>query len=438
MSTEITMPKLSDTMTEGRLVSWKKSVGEHVERGEIIAEVETDKATMELEAFATGLLLEIRIKPGEMAPVGTVIGVIGGEAEKAAGKTAPPVEAAAPEEIELSTVEAPAEKNPAAALAASPPDLHGKLQEAVQAEAGDVPERIMELPEGEDLPEPPQNASKASPLVRRLAREKGIDLGQVTGSGPEGRILQEDLEKAGTGEAQKPVAGAETVEVGGGAVQPLSRMRAAIARTVAEAWRTIPHFFVTVEVEMGEAERVRQELKGSGNPVSLNDFVVKAAAVAIGKFPRLNASFAPEGVRLRADVNIGIAVALEDGLLVPVVKGCQGLSLKAIAGASRDLISRAKTGKVGEADMADGTFSISNLGMYGVDEFAAVIHPSQGAILAVGAVADRPVIRGGHLAAGRVMRLTLSADHRLIDGAYAARFLREVRRVLENPVSMLL
>ena len=438
MSTEITMPKLSDTMTEGRLVSWKKSVGEHVERGEIIAEVETDKATMELEAFASGTLLEIRIKPGEMVPVGTVIGVIGGEGEKAAGKAAPPVEAAAPEEIELSTGGAPAEKNPAAALAAPPPDLPGKLQEAVPVEAGDVPERIMELPEGEDLPEPPQGASKASPLVRRLAREKGIDLGQVTGSGPEGRILQEDLEKAGTGEAQKPVAGAETVEAGGGAVQPLSRMRAAIARTVTEAWRTIPHFFVTVEVEMGEAERVRQELKGSGNPVSLNDFVVKAAAVAIGKFPRLNASFAPEGVRLRADVNIGIAVALEDGLLVPVVKGCQGLSLKAIAGASRDLISRAKTGKVGEADMADGTFSISNLGMYGVDEFAAVIHPSQGAILAVGAVADRPVIRGGHLVAGRVMRLTLSADHRLIDGAYAARFLRELKRILENPVSMLL
>jgi pyruvate dehydrogenase E2 component (dihydrolipoamide acetyltransferase) len=443
--TEITMPKLSDTMTEGRLVSWKKSIGEKVERGEIIAEVETDKATMELEAFASGILLEIRIKPGEMAPVGTVIGIVGGEGEKVASKAVPPTEAVAPEEVKASKVETSEEEKPdaeAAAEEAPKPLAAPETEKHSLAETAGKPSKTGEVTErgAEGGPSPASGTAeeKASPLVRRLAREKGIDLGQVTGSGPEGRILREDLEKTGTGEDQKTVADAEESGSHGGAVQPLSRMRAAIARTVAEAWRTIPHFFVTVEVEMGEAERVRQELKGSGTPVSLNDFVIKAAAVAIGKFPRVNASFAPEGIRLHPAVNIGIAVALEDGLLVPVIQGCQGLSLKEIAAGSRDLIARAKAGKVGEADMAAGTFSISNLGMYGVDEFTAVIHPSQGAILAVGGVADRPVIRGGHLAAGRVMRLTLSADHRLIDGAYGARFLREVKRVLENPVTMLL
>jgi len=452
MSTEITMPKLSDTMTEGRLVSWKKSVGEQVERGEIIAEVETDKATMELEAFASGVLLEIRTKPGEMAPVGTVIGIIGGEGEKVAEKAAPTAEAATPEKVEPVKVEASVEKNPETEAApveapkpVAAPDMEKPLLEVPAgkpAESGDVTEKG-----AEEQPSPAsgKGEEKASPLVRRLAREKEIDLGKVRGSGPEGRILQKDLEAfqseqakfevKAEGKSGRPVP-ATPVEAD--AAQPLSRMRAAIARTVTEAWRTIPHFFVTVEVEMGEAERVRQELKGSGTPVSLNDFVIKAAAVALGKFPRVNGSFAPDGIRLHADINIGIAVALEEGLLVPVVKGCQGLSLKELAGASRDLIARAKAGKVGEAEMADGTFSISNLGMYGVDEFTAVIHPSQGAILAVGAVADRPVIRGGHLAAGRVMRVTLSADHRLIDGAYGAKFLREVKRVLESPVTLIL
>ncbi len=444
MSTEITMPKLSDTMTEGRLISWKKSVGEKVERGEIIAEVETDKATMELEAFASGVLLEVRIKPGEMAPVGTVIGIVGGNGEKVASRAAPPTEAAAPEEDEASKAEKPAEEKQdaeAAAedtpkpLAASETEKHPPAEPAGKpSETSEVMERGTEE---ELLPAPATGEEKASPMVRRLAREKGIDLSRVKGSGPEGRVLQEDLAKTGTGEDHEPVVVPETAAAGGGGVQPLSRMRAAIARTVSESWRTIPHFAVTVEVEMGEAERVRQELKSSGTPVSLNDFIIKAAAAAIGRFPLVNASFGAGGITVHPDINIGIAVALDDGLLVPVVKGCQGLALKEIAAKSRDLISRAKAGKVGEADMAGGTFSISNLGKFGVEEFTAVIHPSQGAVLAVGAVGDRPVIKGGHLAAGRMMRMTLSADHRLIDGAYAARFLRELKRVLENPVTML-
>ena len=451
MATEITMPKLSDTMTEGRLISWKKSVGEKVERGEILAEVETDKATMELEAFTSGVLLEIRVKPGEMAPVGTVIA----DRRRGRGKSGEQSRSSrrdwrasrgCKQQRERSRRRRSRQRKPPQRKRQSRQlrrkqrgPLRRNLAMGSAAAAKEVTER-----ERRGGPAPaPETGEKASPLVRRLAREKGIDLGQVKGSGPEGRILQEDLEKRDSESTGLKAGTAKDRQkrswrtARGGAAQPLSRMRAAIARTVSEAWRTIPHFAVTVEVEMGEAERVRQELKGSGTPVSLNDFIVKAAAAAIGKFPRVNASFGTDGIMAHPDINIGIAVALDDGLLVPVVKGCQGLSLKEIAARSRDLIARAKAGKISEAEIAGGTFSVSNLGMYGVDEFTAVIHPPQGAILAVGAVADRPVIREGHLAAARMMRVTLSADHRLIDGAYAAKFLRELKRVLENPVTML-
>jgi len=430
MTTEITMPKLSDTMTEGRLLAWKKGVGEKVERGEIIAEVETDKATMELEAFTSGVLLETRIKPGEMAPVGTVIALIGAAGE-GGGQPAPARTGEEAQTPAKPSVEAP---TPPEAPQPSPPEPAVEEKKVQQAE---------------EVPETPSVSSaageeKASPLVRRLAREKGVDLEKVKGSGPEGRIIQEDMEgflrkqeevkvkveeKPGKPEPLKPA-----VE---GAAQPLSRMRTAIAKTVSLAWQTIPHFAVTMAIDMGEAERVRQELKESGTQLSLNDLIVKACAVAIGKFPLVNASFGGDSLTPHAEVNIGIAVALADGLLVPVIKGCQGLSLKEIAAASRDLLEKARAGKISEAEIGGGTFSVSNLGMYGVEEFTAVILPPQGAILAVGAVADQPVIKGGHLTAARIMRATLSADHRLIDGAYAAQFMAELKRVLENPVAML-
>lgn len=417
MATEITMPKLSDTMTEGRLIAWKKSVGDRVERGDIIAEVETDKANMELEAFSAGVLLEIRVKAGEMAPVGTVIGIVGEAGEKVAEGGEQPAQAAA------ETRQPPvAEPSPA------------------EAAVGVVPERIMEPPEETAAAAPiAEGGEKASPLVRRLAREKGIDLAQVTASGPEGRILQEDLERyrQARGARDEERGEGERVPASGGAVQPLSRMQAAIARTVSDAWRNIPHFTVTVAIDMGEAENVYRELKGAGTMVSLNDVIIKAAAMALLKFPLANASFAADGIVLHDEVNIGFAVSLDDGLLVPVIKGCRGLSLKEIAARSRKLIERARGGTITEADISGGTFSVSNLGMFGVEEFSAIIHPPQGAILAVGAVLDEAVVKGGQVVAARIMRATLSADHRLIDGAYAARFMAELKRVLENPVVML-
>jgi pyruvate dehydrogenase E2 component (dihydrolipoamide acetyltransferase) len=459
MAIEITMPKLSDTMTEGRLISWKKVVGDRVDRGEIIAEVETDKATMELESFSSGVLLEIRIKPGETAPVGTVMALVGAAGEKG---TAGPVEEQDKEETKTEQIP-DAEKREGEGEAGEwkqqEPGAVAADERAEAPAAEGLPPEKKGPPDVEGKPAPSGAYEKASPLVRRLAREKGIDLANMQGSGPEGRILREDLEKSVIGNREPGVgkSGMRDADSGTekrtqqdaaigigvnkaavvGDLQPFSRMRGAIARTVAEAWRTIPHFSVTVEVEMGEAERVRQELKSSGNAVSLNDFIIKAAATAIGAFPRINASFSADGMTMHPVINIGIAVALDDGLLVPVVRGCEALPLREIAVRSRELIKRAKAGTISEAEITGGTFSISNLGMFGVDGFSAVIHPPQGAILAVGAVMDRPVIKEGHLAAARMMHMTLSADHRLIDGAYAAKFLREMKRVLENPVTML-
>ena len=433
MATEITMPKLSDTMTEGRLISWKKSVGEKVERGEIIAEVETDKATMELEAFASGVLLEVRIKPGETAPVGTVIGIVGGEGEKVESKAAPPTEPVAPTEDKTAKGEKPVEEKPEAATEEAPKPLAAPETEKLRpAEpAGNPPEEreVTERgTEGGPMPTPGTGEEKASPLVRRLAREKGIDLGQVKGSGPEGRVLQEDLEKHHqVRDARRETRGethpAEALP-GREEAQPLSRMRAAIARTVSEAWRTIPHFAVTVEVEMGEAERVRQELKGSGAPVSLNDLIVKAVAFAIGKFPRVNASFGTDGIVPHRDINIGIAVALDDGLEGDPAARPDGIGGHIVldpsgasgpGGKEREAVVVAGE-EAGEASLDDGPFDhrcagkwrnrSNNRGRSGIQEGADDVDPAvrapdlvddagdRGAVQQVDRSPQRPAARG--------------------------------------------
>ncbi len=420
MATEITMPKLSDTMEEGTLIAWRKSVGEKVERGDIIAEVETDKANMELESFVSGTLLETRFKSGDVVPVGTVIAIVGEAGERAeAGKA----------------VEA--EEKPVVEEEAAAPAEEAKVEEIMEEgeEAGRAAEEIPLSAPVED---------KASPLVRRMAREKGVDLGMVKGTGPEGRILREDLEKF-LEKRRKPVreAQAEVVEEkagvpeAGGKPRPFSRMRAAIARNVALSWRTIPHFSVTVPVDMGEAEVLQRGFREAGVPLSINDIIVKAAAMALRKFPRINASFSEEGIVLNPEINIGVAVSVDDGLLVPVLRECDTLSLKDISTVGRDLVDRARQGKISEKEIAGGTFTVSNLGMFGVEEFTAVIYPTQAAILAVGAIHDTAVVRDGRTLGARVMRVTLSADHRIVDGAEVARFLSQLRKILENPCMML-
>jgi pyruvate dehydrogenase E2 component (dihydrolipoamide acetyltransferase) len=475
---DIVMPKLSDTMTEGRLISWKKRVGEAVRRGDILAEVETDKANMELEAFASGVLLEIRVQAGELAQVGTVIGVIG-KAEEQGAQAAQPATAAAPK-AEPAATQPKAEPAPEpAAPKPEPTAAEPKAEPAVPAapEAGTAepvavppkggPEAVAEEPDeksgaaaavtpgaGTQAPvEPPGEAEavgaqgqvpaetreRAAPVVRRRARELGVDLSQVKGSGPDGRILLQDLERheaapAGSGKPAVPVGEAPAEE----GLRPLSRLRAAVAKTVSESWSSIPHFSVTMDLLMDEAEAVRRQLKQIGLAVTVNDMVVRGVTLALQKFPQLNASFAADGVHLHGEINIGIAVGVPDGVLVPVVSGCQRLSLLEISQAGRRLGERARSGALSEQEMGGGTFSVSNMGMYGVSQFSAIIYPAQAAVLTVGAVVDAAVVRAGVPACAKLMKVTLSADHRLIDGVYAAQFLAELKGLLENPLRLLI
>jgi pyruvate dehydrogenase E2 component (dihydrolipoamide acetyltransferase) len=423
MATKITMPKLSDTMTEGSFVGWRKNVGDHVERGEVIAEVETDKAVMELEAFASGVLLKTMAKGGEIVPVGTVLGLIGEPGEMAAEGGASPGTAVA-------------------AAAPSPPE-----PPAAQATAVPPPEPAALLPTppaGHDA----ADHEKASPLVRRMAREMGIDLSQVRGSGPEGRILQEDLAVPAAPATATPKPQTEPVPAADSAPAPVgpqdtapsagqpvpSAMRQAIAATVTRSWQEIPYFTATVEVGMEACREVVSELKGNDGQVGYHALLIKACGVALKGFPLLMAG---QSGGAAGAVNISFAVALPEGLLMPVVRDCSRLAAAEVEREAARLADKARNGRLASEEMSGGGFSISNLGMYGVDEFDALILPGQVAILAVGAVAERPVVRNGQLAVAPTVRMTLSSDHRVVDGAYAARFLAELRRILEHPVPLL-
>jgi pyruvate dehydrogenase E2 component (dihydrolipoamide acetyltransferase) len=404
------MPKLSDTMTEGQLGVWRKSVGEKIERGDIIAEVETDKATMELEAFASGILLEQRVQAGELVPVGAVIGLIG----------------------------LPDEVVPADATSVKFPGL--EIQPIMSHET----ERTITS----SSPVPDQHVQRhdaqAAPIVRRRAAELGINLGNITGSGPGGRILLNDLEQlpeikpvhdeAGGNATPDSVEGAVPASTGRDtAVEPISRMRGAIARVTAESWRTIPHFYISIEIEMGRAEKFVRDLKAEGVAVSLNAMILAAVVASLVKYPGLNATFTDKGILKYAAINLGFAVAVEGGLLVPVIRGAEYKGMRELNDVAGSLAARSRAGSIAENEISGGTFSVSNLGMHGVGSFASIIMPAQAGILAVGSVADRPTARNGSLEIGRLMAATLSCDHRIIDGVYAADFLNEFRRLLENP-----
>jgi pyruvate dehydrogenase E2 component (dihydrolipoamide acetyltransferase) len=409
---DVNMPKLSDTMEEGTVLEWKKQDGEEVHRGEVLAEIESDKASFEIEAEADGVL-HIAVDKGQAVPVGALIGRIGGEAP--------------------ARVEAPAAAVPAPAAQAPAP--------APVRPAAPAPERA--------APAPANGADriKASPIARRLADELGVDLAAVAGSGPEGRVVKEDVlaaaERRGgrTAVAARPAPaprpGAE-VEV----VEP-NRMQATIARRMTESKTTVPHFSVTVEARVDEAVRLRQQLREtvpSADKVTMTDVLTRACAIALTRFPEVNASWVDGRFHRKRSINIGLAVppAQGLGLLVPVVHDVDRKDLVQISIDSRQVIERARSGKPSPGDLEGGTFSISNLGMYGVDEFNAIINPPESAILAVGAIKDAPVVEDGRLTVGKVMRMTLSVDHRVFYGQTAAVFMAEVRRLIENPVSLLL
>ena len=411
MATEITMPKLSDTMTEGHLGAWRKSVGEKIERGDVIAEVETDKATLDLEAFTSGILLEQRIQAGELVPVGTVIGLIGLPDE------------VVPADVTTSKLPAP------------------EIQPVLSHEPAPALTPTI-IPTLNQHDQPP--VTHAAPIVRRRAAELGINLASIAGSGQDGRILMDDLEQLPKSEPilDKPAiatpvdSAKETRPASAGqamAVEPFSRMRAAIAKVTADSWRTIPHFYASIEIEMEHAEKVVLDLKAKDVAASLNSQILSAAVASLLKYPGLNAAFTDKGIMKYATINLGFAVAVEGGLQVPVIKGAENKGTRELNDEAGRLAAKSRADRIAAGEISGGTFSVSNLGMHGVSSFASIIMPGQAGILAVGAVADRPTARKGNLEIGRFMTATLSCDHRIIDGVYAAGFLNEFKRLLENP-----
>ena len=408
MAVDVIMPSLGFDMTEGTLARWLVQEGERIEKGQAIAEIETEKATVEIEATLSGVLAKIVVAGGRTVPVGTVIGTIAAPEEKPPEKTPPAVQ-------------------PVAAPPATPPR---------------APEPPAAVPPPFD-----EGRVKASPVARRMAEEAGLDLSRVRGTGTGGRVMERDVEAAIASKTASPPAAPaapprapEPPAVPSGETLPLNRMRRAIARRMVESKTTAPHFYVTVEIDMDETMRMREQLNRiapAGEKVSVNDFVVAAAARTLPRFPGLNASYRDGNVETHRVVNIGIAVALEDGLITPVLRDADGKTLKAIAAESRALSDRARAGKLRSDDLGSGTFTVSNLGMFEVDEFIAIINPPEAAILAVGAVTRRPVAAGDAVRVAQVMKATLSVDHRVADGAQAGQFLREFRKLLENPVNLL-
>jgi pyruvate dehydrogenase E2 component (dihydrolipoamide acetyltransferase) len=428
---DINMPKLSDTMEEGTIVEWKKKSGDVVKSGDVLAEVESDKATFDLEADADGTL-QILVEQGVPAKIGAPIARIGD-----AGAPAP--EPAMPKAPESAKPKAPeSEKAPA-----KEPDKPAPVAE----KSAPAPETT--APATPALPQDGQQIGlevRASPLARRLAEEMGVDLASIKGTGPEGRIVKEDVLAAGTArptaDRRRPQpatdrrAGAD-VEV----VEP-TRMQATIARRMTESKSTVPEFQVTVEARVDLAVVLRQQMKDSvpgAEKVTMTDFLVRACALALRKFPEVNSSWIDGKFQRKRSINIGLAVAPSQGmgLLVPVVHDADLKDIVQISIESRQVIERARAGRPNEGDLSGATFSISNLGMYGVDEFTAIINPPEAAILAVGAIKDVPVVQGERIVPGKVMRMTLSVDHRVFYGATAAQFMAEVKRLVENPVTLL-
>ncbi|HMJ40395.1 MAG TPA: dihydrolipoamide acetyltransferase family protein [Verrucomicrobiae bacterium] len=426
---DVNMPKLSDTMEEGTIVEWKKKTGDEVKTGDVLAEVESDKATFDLEAESDGVL-SILVEQGVPAKIGAPIARIG---EASAG--APAAEKASPAPAKQKEVEVPpqvAEEQQPVEKAAPPPHP--------------APQAAPTSPASGEVTAPPEDGQhvKASPLAKRLAAEMGVDIAALKGSGPEGRIVKEDVLAAAGGKTQserrKPAAAPRTAGPDVEVIDP-SRMQATIARRMTEAKSTVPEFTVTVEARVDEAVKMRQQLKDSvpgAEKVTMTDMLVRACALALRKFPEVNTSWVDGRFQRKRAVNIGLAVAPSQGmgLLVPVVHDADLKDLVQISIESRQVIERARSGRPNEGDLSGATFSISNLGMYGVDEFVAIINPPEAAILAVGAIKDVPVVEEGRIVPGKVMRMTLSVDHRVFYGATAAQFMAEVRRLVENPVTL--
>jgi pyruvate dehydrogenase E2 component (dihydrolipoamide acetyltransferase) len=445
MASQVIMPKLSDAMEEGRVLQWMKNEGDRVQGGDVLASIETDKAEIELESFGAGVLRKILVPAGEAVPVGRLIAVVAEPDEDISSLTAGVPAAAAPKPAPVAPSPVPGDREmpPAPPIAARSKADDTAAKDTREAAAAPRP-----APPGAPAPAAPAPARPAesgwipaSPIARRMARDAGLDLAKIGGSGPGGRILERDIEAFLATQAQRK-GGAE-VPAGAREFEDkdLSTIRKTIAARMVQSKAPIPHFTVTVEADMDAAQDLRASLNAidpTGDKLSLNHILIKAVALALKRHPAINAAFTDGKVRIYNRVHIGVAVALEEGLIVPVIRECDRKSLGEIAREAKSLIERARAKKLRPEEYSGGTFAISNLGMYDVVEFTAVIDPAQGAILAVGAVEQKPVVVGGQVAIRHRMRLTGSFDHRIIDGAMAAGFLQEVKRILENPVQLLL
>jgi pyruvate dehydrogenase E2 component (dihydrolipoamide acetyltransferase) len=453
---EIQMPKLSDTMTEGTLVAWKKKKGDQVSAGEVLAEIETDKATMEWESSEDGTLTEIYVEEGGKVNVGDKIAFIGVEGEEASKEEKKDEEKRKPAAKEEEKEEEKPQPKPAEQNEKQPQAETEKpaLAEAKQRET--APPQQKKTAEGGVTPAPkkekPEEARvKASPVARRIAAELGVDLSTVKGTGPDGRITETDVRAAAKsvaavvdrGRAKAEPKAAPSIKAGESARIQLSGMRKIIAQRLVESLGPVPHFYLQIDVNAGPLIEAREELKSAGEgadaaKITVNDFVLKAAVQGALKVPRVNASFDGDVIVQYADVDLGIAVAIEDGLLTPVIRGAQDKSLREISELAKDLAHRARNKRMKPEEFQGGTFTVSNLGGMGIDSFSAVINPPQGFILAVGKITKVPVIDDcDQIVVGHRMSITMSCDHRVIDGALGAEYLKELRHLLENPALLL-
>ena len=468
---KVLMPKGSDTMTEGKVLKWVKKEGDQISAGDTVVEIETDKVDMEVEAMGGGVLRKILVPSGKVVPVGELLALIGKPDEDisalikgggAAASAPAPAASSRPPAIGSSApaifshppaMDAPAPMVPVAPASASPAHAVPNPTTGASGQAqmpGAAPSTLL-----------PQNGGRvlASPLARRMAQEMGLDLNRITGTGPAGRIVRQDVERAAvlsvgvrtarTGEpkpspAQPRVTAPELprrpAPVPSGPEfydEPLSTMRKVIATRLVQSKAPVPHFYLTIEVDMGRAKELRESAKVLNPELSFsyNDLILKACAAALQLHPHVNASFQGEMIRYHRRIHLGIAVSVDEGgLITPVIRNCEGKTLQDIAREAKDLVARARNRKLNPDEYVGATFSVSNLGMMGIEEFSAVINPPEGAILAVGEVAEKPVVVKGQIQVGLRCRMTLSCDHRVVDGATGAKFLRTLKQILENPV----
>lgn len=420
MAEVIKMPKLSDTMTEGVIANWQKKVGEKVGSGDVLAEIESDKATLEFESFHDGFLLHIEVEAGKSTEVDNVIAIIGEKGEDVASilktakeafaneSSAPNPEKAAPQKEESKKVAS----TPAPVVADKKAQPRPVIKEAPIADSSD-------------------DRTKISPLARKLAEEKGVSLRAIRGSGENGRIVKRDIENFSGTSSVSQIERSRDVQV--------SQMRKIIARRLGESKFTAPHFYLTIDLDMDRAMDARTAINSVITPekVSFNDLVVKAAAVALQDHPAVNAGWYGDFIRFNDHVHMGVAVAVDEGLLVPVVKFASGKTLTQISNEVRDYAKRAKTKKIQPQEMEGSTFTISNLGMFGIEDFTAIINPPNSCIMAVGSIRQEPVVKDGAILIGNRMKVTLSCDHRVVDGALGAQFLQTFKKYMENPIVLL-